>query len=448
MKTLYLECNMGAAGDMLTAALLELLPEERQKEVLDRLQNLGLEGVEIKKEKVTKCGIAGTHMKVTVNGEEEVSEDVDHEHHHDHEHCHDHEHDHDHDHCHDHSHNHDHDHDHNHEHDHHDHAHHHHHHTSIKDVEKIIYGMALPFGVKMDAVAVYKLIAEAESNAHGMPVEEVHFHEVGSKDAIMDVVAVCLLMHEIDADNIFASPVHVGSGQVRCAHGIMPVPAPATEYLLRGIPSYQGNIKGELCTPTGAALLKHFVTKFGPRPMMNVDNVGIGCGMKDFEAANCVRAFLGDLITEETPGKSEKKDDTDTVFELNANVDDMTAEEIGFACDRIFDAGAREVFTESVYMKKNRPGTLITVICDSKSKESVLEAFFKHTTTIGIREKECNRYVLSRSFDKTETEFGTLTTKTSSGYGTKKTKVEYDDAAEVALKHGMTLREARELINR
>ena len=321
-------------------------------------------------------------------------------------------------------------------------------------MEKIIYGMALPFGVKMDAVAVYKLIAEAESNAHGMPVEEVHFHEVGTKDAIMDVVAVCLLMHEIDADKILASPIHVGSGQVRCAHGIMPVPAPATEYLLRGIPSYQGNIKGELCTPTGAALLKHFVTKFGPRPMMNVDNVGIGCGMKDFEAANCVRAFLGELYKEEAPENKEAKvnketkEDTDTVFELNANVDDMTAEEIGFACERLFDAGAREVFTQSVYMKKNRPGILVTVICDKASKEAVIEAFFKHTTTIGIREKECNRYILSRSFEKVSTDFGTVTTKTSFGYGSKKTKVEYDDAARIAVEQGITLREARESIRK
>ncbi len=425
---------MGAAGDMLTAALLELLPEEKQKAFFSKFNDHVLEGVAVSCEKVTKCGIEGTHMIVTVNGEEEESVDEHAHHHHDHEeHDHHHHHDHEeHDHHHDH-----HEHEHHHDHEEHDHDHgHHHHHYSMKDVTNTIRSMDVPENVKEKAIKVYGLIAEAESHAHGKPVEEVHFHEVGSKDAIVDVTAVCYLMNEIGANRVVVSPIHVGSGQVRCAHGVMPVPAPATEYILRGVPTYQGKIKGELCTPTGAALLKSFADDFGPQPLMKVEKTGIGCGKKDFEAANCVRVFLGETVSERSG---------DSIIELDANVDDMTAEEIGFAMDRLFAAGAREVFTIPVQMKKNRPGTLITVICTEDTKESVVSAFFKHTTTIGIREKKCERYVLSRTAGVIRTEFGDMRTKTSEGYGVKRTKIEFDDAAKIAEATGMSLREVRAL---
>lgn len=428
MKTLYIECKMGAAGDMLTGALLELLSEEDRKIALKTLENLGIEGVEFSTEKMLKCGIQGTHVHVKVNGEEEG------EHHH-HEHEHEQE-EHHHEHMHEHHHEEHHHHDHDHEHEEHSHHHHHEHHK-LSDISEVIGKLNVSEKVKKDAIAVYNLIAQAESHAHGVEVDQIHFHEVGNKDAIMDVTAVCYLMDLIKADKILVSPVHVGSGSVHCAHGVMPVPAPATEFLLRDIPYYQGEIKSELCTPTGAALLKYFGQEFCSQPVMKVEKVGIGCGKKDFEAANCVRVFMG-----ETGGSAEK----DQIIQLDANVDDMTAEELGFAMERLFDAGAREVFTSSVYMKKNRPGTMITVICSEDKKDDILAAFFKHTTTIGIRQKICDRYILKREISEVETSIGTVRVKKSEGYGSSVTKYEYDDIAKIALENNMSLREVRGII--
>ena len=273
MKTLYIGCNMGAAGDMLTAALCELMPDPDG--FTAKLNALGIPGVTFERETSVKCGITGTHMKVTVNGEEEESEDVHgHEHHHDHDHHHHHDQDPEHHHDQDPEHHHDHDH------------HHHHSHTSLHGIAHIVRDhLDLPEKVKDDVMAVYGLIAEAESAAHGVPVEEIHFHEVGTMDAVADVTAVCLAMAELNPDEVVVSPVHVGAGQVRCAHGILPVPAPATAYILRGVPTYGGAVMGELCTPTGAALLKHFASRFGDQPVMSVEKIGYGVGKKDFEAA-------------------------------------------------------------------------------------------------------------------------------------------------------------------
>lgn len=298
-KTLYLDCSMGAAGDMLTAALLELLTEEKQNEFVEKMNNLGIPGVEVQKAIVSKCGINGTHVKVLVNGEDE-GELMLHHHHgeeHTHEHTHEHSHEHSHEHAHEHEHTHEHEHSHEHEHHHdqdHGHTHSHSHH-GMADIEHIVMGhLDIPENVKHDIMAVYGEIAQAESVAHGKPIDEIHFHEVGTMDAVADITAVCLLIDMIKPEKIIASPVHVGSGTVRCAHGILPVPAPATAYILRGVPIYGGKIKSELCTPTGAALLKHFVSSFGDMPIISLEKIGYGMGYKDFPQANCVRAFLGE----------------------------------------------------------------------------------------------------------------------------------------------------------
>ena len=426
MKTLYFDCGMGAAGDMISAALLELFDDKRA--VLNELNALGIPGVEFKAEVSTKCGINGTHLSVTVNGEEEESADVhDHEHHaHDHVHAHEHHHDHEHEH----EHHHDHDHEHTHEH---EHDHGHLHHSSMADIEHIIGHLPLEDAVRADVIAVYKLIAEAESHAHGMPVSEIHFHEVGTMDAVADITAACLLIRKLALEKIVASPVHVGAGKVRCAHGVLPVPAPATAYILRDVPIYGGRIQGELCTPTGAALLKHFAAAFGDMPVMRVQRVGYGMGKKDFEVANCVRAMLG-----------ETGDGADSVCELNCNIDDMTAETIGFAVEKIREAGAVEVFTTAVMMKKNRPGTLLTVLCREARKEAVVQAIFKHTATIGIRETLCRRYVLTRTEETVETALGPVRRKVSSGYGVQRAKFEHDDLAALAEKNGLSLTEVME----
>ena len=425
MKTLYLECGMGAAGDMLMAALLELIPDRQA--FLDKMNALGLPGVRVEAEKAEKCGITGTHMKVTVFGEEEESED---EHHH---------HDHEHDHEHDHHHAHDHDHDHEHEHDHHhDHDHHHghsHHHATVAEIDGIIAGLDVSEKVKADARAVYALIAEAESRVHGHPVSEIHFHEVGTLDAVADVVGVCLLMEMTGAERITASPVHVGSGYVRCMHGVLPVPAPATALILEGIPTYGGQVQGELCTPTGAALLKHFVSSFGDRPVMAAEAIGYGMGKKDFERANCLRAFLG-----ESEGKTEE------ITRLECNLDDMTGEEIGFAMDQLFKAGARDVYTQAIGMKKSRPGVMLSVICLPEDADRLAAVLMKHTSTLGIRRQDMRRYVLDRTIETAETPYGPVRMKTARGMGVTRSKAEYDDLAALAEQHQVSIDTIRKML--
>lgn len=422
MKTLYLDCGMGAAGDMLTAALLELLPEPDR--FVDKLNSLGIPGVEYIKEESVKCDVTGTHITVKVNGTEE-GEPM-HEHHHDHD-GHDH-HDHacdgEHAQCHDHEHDHDHGHG------------HHHSHNNMAGIRHIVTEhMSLPPKVAEDVMSVYSLIADAESQVHGVPVTDIHFHEVGTMDAIADVTAVCLLMDEIAPDEVVVSPVHVGSGQVECAHGILPVPAPATALILKGVPIYGGEIKGELCTPTGAALLKYFATRFGAMPAMTVDAIGYGMGRKDFPAANCVRALIG-----------ESEDKTDMVSELSCNVDDMTAEEIGFATERLLEGGANEVYTVPVGMKKNRPGTLIRVMCDPDDVDKMVRLIYRYTTTIGVRETQTRRYILDRRIDTVDTPYGSVRIKTSTGYGVTRKKYEYDDVARIAKEKGMSIAEVRKAI--
>ena len=448
MKTLYLECGMGAAGDMLTAALLELMPDPDA--AVAELNGLGIPGVQFSKETVSKCGIGGTHMTVRVHGEEE-SEEMFHHHHEHHDHPHEHEHSHesachehhdhlheheDHEHTHEHHHEHAHEHTHEHTHEHGDAGHTHHHHSSLHDIEHIVCGhLNIPEQVKQDVMAVYGLIAEAESHAHGVPVTEIHFHEVGTMDAIADITAVCLLMHKIAPDQVIVSPVHVGSGHVHCAHGILPVPAPATAYILNGVPMYGGAVKGELCTPTGAALLKHFATRFGDMPMMRTEAIGYGMGKKDFEQANCIRAMLG-----------ETENAGDSVLQLECNVDDMTAEELGFAMERILEAGALEVYTVAAGMKKSRPGTILSVLCHEAEKEKLVRVIFQNTTTIGVREHACSRYTLKRSFETVQTPYGEVQKKISSGYGVTREKYEYEDLARIAREQGMSLAEVRKSI--
>ena len=403
---------MGAAGDMLTAALLELVEDKQQ--FIDRINHLGLSGVRVTAEPSVKCGITGTHMKVTVDGEEEESLDAQghhHEHVHEHSHAHAHEHPHD------------------------DHEHGHHHHASVSDIDKLINGLNVSDQVKANAKAVYALIAEAESQVHGHPVSEIHFHEVGTLDAVTDVVSVCLLMEEIGAEEVVVSPVHVGSGHVRCMHGILPVPAPATALILKDVPTYGGHIQGELCTPTGAALLKHFASRFGDRPMMKTKAIGYGMGKKDFEQANCVRAFLG-----ESEGKLEQ------ITKLECNLDDMTGEDIGFAIEQLFNAGARDVFTQPIGMKKNRPGILLSVLCLPEDADRLAEEIMKHTSTLGIRRQEMSRYALQRSVGTVNTSYGEVRLKQASGMGVKRSKPEFDDIAAIARKYNVPLRTIREKI--
>ncbi len=415
MKTLYIDCSMGAAGDMLMSALLELHPD--REDFIKRINSINIPGVKITADKAVKCGITGTHTEVYVKGVMENEDMHDHGHGHVHEHSHEYSHEHEHDHSHEHS--------------------HHHSHTGMDKIESIITSLDVNDNVKRNAIDVYRLIAGAEGHAHGKKIEDIHFHEVGTMDAVADIVGVCMLIDEIGADRILASPVNTGSGQVKCAHGILPVPAPATAYILQGIPVYSDGTKGEMCTPTGAALLKHFVNEFSDMPVMRVENIGYGMGTRDFEKANCLRIFIG-----ETENKENE------ITELNCNIDDMTAEDISFACEKLRQAGALEVYTTAVGMKKNRQGILLTCLCRNEDRDKMLEIIFRHTSTIGVRECVYKRYELERSEKKVDTELGKVNVKYSSGYGVKKGKAEYEDIAEIAEKNDMSVEEVKKIVRK
>lgn len=377
---------MGAAGDMLTAALLELFPHPEK--MVEALNTLGVPGVRYQRELTQKCGITGTHMHVYVGDTEEGE---------------------------------------------HSHAHHDHPHSSMEQLEHWIGHIQASNGVKNNIRAVYNRIAQAESAVHGVSIQEIHFHEVGSLDALADVTAVCYLMEQLGNPTVYASPVHVGSGHVSCAHGILPVPAPATAEILKGIPIYGGQILGELCTPTGAALLKQFVAEFGNMPVMTPQAVGYGMGKKDFAMANCVRAVLG----------SDSLDGTDSIVELRCNLDDMTAEDIGFAMEQLLRAGAPEVFTTPIGMKKNRPGTMLTVLCRADQREEMVRLLLRHTSTLGIRESVCRRFTLTRREETVDTPYGKVRCKISEGYGVCRRKPEYDDLSAIAEAQQLPLSEIR-----
>lgn len=292
---------------------------------------------------------------------------------------------------------------------------------------EIIGGLALPDWVKTNAKAVYDAIAQAEAKAHGCEVGDVHFHEVGALDAVADVTGVCLALYMLNPDLITASPIHVGSGTVRCAHGIMPVPAPATAGLLLGIPIYGGDIQGELCTPTGAALLKTFVQCFGPIAEMDVEKIGCGIGTKEFEQANCVRAFWG----EEEPRESGD------ILELVCNIDDMTPEALAFACQRLLEAGALDVYTTPGTMKKGRPGWVLTVLCDPYQEDDMIRQIFAHTTTNGLRSRLSMKYFLKPRQEQVQTQWGPVGVKLAQGFGAAHAKPEFEDAAALARANGL-----------
>ena len=394
MKTLYIDCGMGVAGDMLTGALLDLLDEHGQTEFLNEINEALAGKAVVTAERETKCGVKGLHVHVTIDGEEEG-----HEHHH------------------------------------HGGGHHHHHHNGIKEIRELIDAMPLSETVRYNARKIFDGIAEAEAEVHGQDMEHIHFHEVGTVDAVADVVGVCLLMEKLAPEDVICSPINVGGGTVKCAHGILPVPAPATEILLRGLPWYEGEIKAELCTPTGAALVLWFVNEFDSVPMMTVERTGYGMGTKEFERLNAVRVLLG-----------ERSDEREFLTELSCNLDDMTGEEIGFAMERLLEAGALDVWTTAIGMKKNRPGVMLSVLCRGDQENDLTRCLFQHTTTLGVRCNNVVRRTLERSFRKAETPWGEVTVKQAEGWGVKREKPEYEDLAKIAREQGLSLREVKEQI--
>lgn len=388
MRELYFDLSMGAAGDMISASLLELQPD--REEALRALNAIGIPHIEYSAEKSGKHGIVGTHLHVRFNGAEEGKE---HEQ---------------------------------------ERESHHHHHHSYSDICTLIDTLNLSDRVRGDVKSVYGLIARAEARVHGREIDNIHFHELGTMDALADISAACFLLDALNVERVTASPIRTGFGSVRCAHGLLPVPAPATAILLEGMPVYAGDIEGEMCTPTGAALIKYFASGFGALPPMTVKSSGYGIGTKDFPCANCLRATLGE---------SEE-----TIIELSCNVDDMSPEAVGFAIDALLSAGAPDAYYQPVGMKKNRPGLILSCLCRTEQRDEMLRLIFRHTSTIGVRETLCRRYVLKRREELRETPYGAVRVKISDGWGVERIKGEYDDLSRIARDEDMTLDEAAALL--
>lgn len=400
MRKLYLECKMGASGDMLMGALFDLLEQNQQEEFLKKMNLLFPDTIIISAKQEQKCGITGTAMTVLCNNVEETEHS-----------CCDHKHDCEHTHAHT--------------------------HASYADVLSQISDLPVSDRVRLDAACVYEKIGKAESSVHNCSLKDIHFHEVGTLDAIADVIGVCLLVEMLGVRNILVSPIHVGNGTVRCAHGTLPVPAPATTLLLNGLSYYTGDIAFELCTPTGAALLSYFAKPVASMPVLAIEKVGYGLGKKDFEVANMLRAFCG----------YDNTDNEDHILELSCNLDDMTGEELGYAMEVLLQEGALDVFYQAIQMKKNRPGVLLKCFCKTKDKEKFTELMFLHTTTRGIRFQSYDRATMTAFFEEVPTPYGMVRKKVNIGYGVTKSKYEYEDLAKIAREQGVSVLELKRNID-
>ena len=433
MKVLYYDCFSGISGDMNIGALLDLgVPFEH---LTAELKKLGLsDKYKLHVSKKIKMGIEGTKFDVELL-EEHGDHDHDHGHGHGHDHKHDHSHEHknDHNHKHEHDHSHDHGHDdhkHDHEHDHehgHDHEHKHEHghdhdhgtkrtvpsvsasghshvHRGFSDIKAIIEASSLNMPVKNRAIEIFYHLAVAEAKVHGTTVDEVHFHEVGAIDAIVDIVGAAICLDYLQVDQVYSLPPEVGSGFVKCAHGIMPVPAPATAGLLTGI-SFTQRIRGEATTPTGAAILKTTVHSFTRPENLIIEKIGYGLGTKDFEQPNVVRVYLG-KVTAQSDDLQQA-----TQYLLETNIDDMNPEFYGNLEKKLFAAGALDIFRTQITMKKGRMGIKLSILYSREDEGALLEVLFSETTTIGLRRTTVDKLMLSRKLASVDTPFGPLTVK-------------------------------------
>lgn len=327
----------------------------------------------------------------------------------------------------------------------------------LHHIEAMISSGDLPDRVRAQAIAVFRRLGEAEAGIHGVDIQSLHFHEVGAVDAIVDIVGTCLLLHDLGVDRVVCSPLPMGRGFVRCMHGVIPLPAPATVALTRGVPTYGVDIEGELVTPTGAALMTALADEFGPQPSMRVESVGYGAGTMTLpDRPNIVRVMVGQ------PGSGEVRE----VAVVETNVDDMSPQLFDVAMERLLQVGALDVYASPIQMKKNRPGLLITVMCPPECVRAVVEVLFSETTTLGVRVRNCERMCMEREVVAVTTEYGDIRVKVgrwdaarrdeaaasavsaSEEHGTRqsgdagicKAMPEYDDVKAAALRHGVPAR--------
>ena len=455
-KILYLDCASGISGDMTVGALLDL-GASREK-LVRALDSLGVSGYHLHFGRTKKCGIDAYDFDVHLEEEE---------HHHDHEHSHDehnhshdehdhshdeydHEHHHDHEHTHDHEHHHAHEHTHEHEHSH-DHAHTHDHmhphvHRNIHDIFEIIDRLDASDRVKNLARRMFEIVAGAESKAHGIPVSEVHFHEVGAIDSIVDVISAAFCLEDLGIHRVVVSPLSEGHGFARCQHGLMPVPVPATANIAaaQGLELTLRDVEGEMVTPTGAAIAAAFRTEAALPKKYQIEKIGIGAGNKDFAHANILRAML---LTDKTVEVETGKDghDESSMWVMEANLDDCTGEALGYAMEVLLEAGARDVWYTPAYMKKNRPAWLLTVICKEEDVPGMEALIFAETTSIGIRRARMERTILPRRKRRVMIPFGEVEVKICGSEGAEKCYPEYESLAKICRKTGISYAEAYQM---
>ena len=434
MRILFYDCFAGISGDMNLGALIDLGVDPAKLEA--ELKKLGLDGWELKIKKDSRGGIFGTQVSVECE-ECGHSHDAHHgnEHecahshgHHSHEdgHCACHEHEgHSHgEHAHEHS-----------EHGNEEHGHRHHHeHRSFADIKKIIENSALSGFAKKKSLAVFSILAEAEGRVHGKSPNEVHFHEVGAVDSIVDIVGAAICLELLNVDKIVSSAVELGGGTVKCRHGVMPVPAPATAVLAEKFPSKLGGAPHECTTPTGAAIIAALADGFESRAVGRLAATGIGVGHRDCpELANVLRVMLYE--TPEGLGGTV----LEAMSELSANIDDMTAERVAYFCEKLFEAGARDVWQESICMKKGRLAVKVCALAPDAAAAKVRECFFAHSSTLGVREISIMRHSIERNVETVKTSLGEVRVKRWKFDGMERFKPEFEDCKKIAEEKGMTL---------
>ncbi len=468
-RVLYFDCFSGASGDMVLGALIDAgLPVEVLREALG---SLALEGVDITADRVLRAGVSATKFRVietAVASKDPSRETAEATHaHHPHEHAHNHAHAHEHDRAHGHPHAHEHasahEHGHAHQHDHlHDHGHGHSHdhahapghgHRSLREIEALIGRSALSVSARARAVELFRRLAEAEAAIHQMTLERVHLHEVGALDSIIDIVGGVFALEWFKADRIVASPLNTGSGMVDCAHGRFPVPAPATARLLRGVPVYASGPSVELLTPTGALLVVGAASAYGPLPSMRIDAIGYGAGDRDFASTpNVLRVFVGEeCVREESVGEERVGQEAqegqravdERVVVLECEIDDMNPQLFGPLMEALLEAGALDVYFVPVQMKKNRPGTLVTVLAPPERRAGLSEIVFRETTTLGLRYHEMLRERLERRLEAVETPWGRVGVKVASRGGAWSVAPEFEDCVRLARAAGVAVRDVQ-----
>lgn len=408
MKTLYFDCSSGISGNMALGALLEIAGDENY--LLEELKKLNVGGYKIEISKKEKNGITGTYVNVIVDGKDEyghvhhIENEYEHHHHDEYEHHHE--------------------------------PHHHHEHRNINDINKIIDESSIDEKSKDLAKRIFMRVAKAESKVHNKSLDEVHFHEVGAIDSIIDIVGTAILINKIDPDKIVSSIVNDGYGFIECAHGTIPVPVPATSEIIASsnVKFRQIDIDTELVTPTGAAIIAELATEFSTLPAINVEKIGCGAGFKDLNIPNILKVYLG-----ETENQSE------SIVVMETNIDDCSGEVLGYTLERLFENGALDVFYTPIFMKKGRPAYRLTVSCKKDDISKLQNIIFKETTTIGIRYRFESRTELPREMVEIDTNYGKIKAKKVNNSGENYVYPEYESIKEIAKKNDIPLKDLYKL---